>query len=292
MRALIPLAAVAVALLVVLTATDLSGLAAWAVERQRGFQNDMAGAVMALRAGQPGALAALIGAAAAYGFVHAVGPGHGKYLVGGLGFGTDYPAGRLAALALLASMAQALWAILLVYGGFFVLDVSARNLTWLAEDILAPASFLAIAAIGAVLVWRGAGALLRRDDRHADHPQGCGCATHHLTAEAMRGGAVRPRRALAVIFGIAVRPCTGAVFLLVIAWQMQIPLAGAAAVLAMGLGTAALTAAVAVSSVLTRGLTLAGAGGSPVMALAAPVLQLLAGALILWFSLALLAAAL
>lgn len=79
-----------------------------------------------------------MGAAGAYGIVHAVGPGHGKYLVGGVGLGTSVPAVRLLAVALASSLAQALWAIVLVYGGFQLLSLSAQRMTSLAEDVLAP----------------------------------------------------------------------------------------------------------------------------------------------------------
>lgn len=287
-----------VALIFVLGAVGLALLAdttqagRWAVEQQREFQNVIAGALRALRSGAPEALATLLGASAAYGFVHAVGPGHGKYLVGGVGLGTSVPAVRLVVLALAASLAQALWAIALVYGGFFALEVSARQLTTLAEDWLAPASYLAISAIGVVLVVRGTRALSERFSPlpagHAHHDCGCGHAHGPSVEEAHRATGLR--EAAALVLGIAVRPCTGAVFLLVIAWQMEIRVAGAAAVVAMGLGTALLTSLVAASSVAARRIAIASSGTSGSIALAASSLQLLAGALIVWFGIVLLSA--
>lgn len=80
-------------------------------------------------------------------------------------------------------------------------------------------------------------------------------------------------------------------FLLVIAWQLDIKAAGFAAVVTMGLGTAVLTSAVAVSSVAIRGMALFSGGRAGVFGVAAPVLQVIAGVLILWFSLALLSLA-
>ncbi|SDY79732.1 nickel/cobalt transporter [Citreimonas salinaria] len=276
-------------------AVDTSEVGQWAVEQQRAFQNVIAGALRALRTGAPEALATLLGASAAYGFVHAVGPGHGKYLVGGVGLGTAVPALRLVVLALAASLAQALWAIVLVYGGFFALEVSARQLTALAEDWLAPASYLAISAIGAVLALRGARALARGFSPartaaagHAHHD--CGHAHGPSVDEARQATGLR--EAAALVLGIAVRPCTGAIFLLVIAWQMEIRVAGAAAVVTMGLGTAMLTSLVAVSSVAARRIAVASTGTRGSVALAASSLQLLAGALIVWFGFVLLAASL
>lgn len=276
---------------------DLNPVVRWAAEQQRAFQNEMASAVRALRSGDPGAYAALLGAAGAYGFIHAVGPGHGKYLIGGVGLGTSVPVFRLLGISVASSLAQALWAIALVYGGFFLLEVSARRVTALAEDYLAPASYLAIASIGLILVWRGARALAKRASpvrHHAhDHDHGhadCGCHAHGPSPdEVEKLGSLRD--AVVLIASIAIRPCTGAIFLLVIAWQMDIRAAGAGAVIVMGLGTATLTSLVAVSSIAARGIAFASVRSSGAIPTAIPALQVLAGALIVWLSIGLLGVA-
>ena len=55
----------------------------WAAGEQRTFQNAMAGALRGIQAGDPWAVWSLCSATAAYGFFHALGPGHGKVLIGG-----------------------------------------------------------------------------------------------------------------------------------------------------------------------------------------------------------------
>jgi len=75
---------------------------------------------------------------------------------------------------------------------------------------------------------------------------------------------------------------------LVIAWQLDIKAAGFAAAVAMGLGTAILTSTVAISSVALRGMAMFSGGRAGAIGVAAPVLQIIAGVLILWFSVALL----
>lgn len=292
MRIVGPVLLVAVLALAIYLSVDLNGLAGWAAEQQREFQNHIASAIRALRSGDPGAYAALLAAAGAYGFVHALGPGHGKYLIGGVGLGSSVPMSRLLGLALISSLAQALWAILLVYGGVSLLEASASRMTALAEDVLAPASYLAIASIGLVLVWRGARKLGDNAPSKAEHAHGhshgsCGCHAHGPTPdEVAKLGSFRD--AAMLVTSIAIRPCTGAVFLLVIAWQMDIRVAGAAAVVVMGLGTAALTSLVAVSSIAVRGVTFASAGRIGVVAHALPAVQVLAGLLIVGISLVLL----
>ncbi|MEL6477537.1 MAG: hypothetical protein AAFR17_09430 [Pseudomonadota bacterium] len=291
---LILLAVVAAA--VVIAEAWFPSLAVWAIEQQRAFQNEIARAVYALRAAEPGALVALMSAAAAYGFVHAVGPGHGKYLIGGVGLGSRVSSGRLVGIGMASSLAQAAWAIVLVYGGLWLLRVSAQQLTAITEDILAPISYLAIGAIGALLLWRGTSGLSRavqQRDTHVhshshDHGHGhghaessCGCPAHRLDP-AQIAGLTSFREVLALILSVAVRPCTGAVLLLIIAWQLDLLLAGAVAVVAMGLGTGALVSLVAVSSVTLRGFAQVTARNTGIATMTAPCLQLIAGGLIIW----------
>ncbi len=269
------------------------GLAARAAEEQRATQNAMARGLRALRGGEAGALAALLGLAFGYGVFHAAGPGHGKVLIGGYGVGSRVGALRLAAIAVVASLAQATSAVALVGAGVLLLDWTRERMVGAAEDWLAPTSYAAVGLIGLWLGLRGALAL-RRAGRaaaqagvqagahhhhdHAAHGEGCGHRHGPSIAEvaALRGW----RDAALLVGGIALRPCSGALFVLVITWSMGIFWAGILASYAMGLGTAAITVAVALGSVWFRdGLAFSVAGG-PVARVALPALQMLAGAVI------------
>ena len=84
---------------------------------------------------------------------------------------------------------------------------------------------------------------------------------------------------------MAARPCTGALFVLVIAWRMGLAAAGAAAVLAMGLGTAAFTLIVAVLAVTGRDAAFLATGEAAAPAgCSARALQIVTGGLILGVS--------
>ena len=268
-------------------------VARWAAYQQRDVQNALAAAVTALRRGEPGALATLIGGAFAYGFVHAVGPGHGKALIGGAAIGSAATARRMAAISLISSLAQSGTAILLVYGGLGLLAFGATQAMDLTERWLMPASALAMAAIAGVLILRGGRALLAagapapalaglrqgHDHGHAhDHAHGpdCGCGHRHAPTPAEIAEVHSLRDALALIGGIAVRPCTGALILLVIAWRSDLVWPGLAAVVAMGLGTASFVTAVAVSAVAARNAALFAGRGARIGA----TLQIAAGVLI------------
>ena len=291
MRIAVPIVLILVAvLLFAIGSAAFPSVMDLAVTQQRAFQSEMAAAVRVIKSGAPGGWAALLLATGAYGVVHAVGPGHGKYLIGGVGLGSAVPASRMIALAVASSLAQAIWAVVLVYGGFWLLQLSADNMTVLAEQWLAPASYLAIAVVGIVVALRGLRIIISRKSEVPDHAGhgGDGCGHAHGPDPDQVASLQTFREAAALVASIAIRPCTGAIFLLVIAWQLDIKAAGFAATVAMGLGTAILTSAVAISSVALRGMAMFAGGGAGVIGVAAPILQIIAGVMVLWFSLALL----
>ncbi|MCL3880914.1 hypothetical protein [Marivita sp. GX14005] len=227
-------------------------LEGWAAEGQRAAQSGMARGLRALRANEPGALLALMAVCFGYGFFHAVGPGHGKILIGGYGLARRAPLARLSALAVLSSLAQSVTAILLVYGGIWLFGLGREAMVGATEDWFAPLSYAAIGAIGIWLALRGAGRLWRTRASHAlaDTCASCGHA-HGPTPEDAEQ--VRSFRDAALLIGaIAIRPCTGALFLLILAVRMQIELAGILGTLAMGLGTASVTLIAAIAAATLR----------------------------------------
>lgn len=285
-RALILLAAllaVGLAALVLTGADDM--LLRWAMEEQRDTQNALARALRALRAGDPGAMAVFAALCFAYGFFHAAGPGHGKILIGGYGAARRVGPWRLSGIALLSSLAQALTAILLVAAGLWVLGWSRERMTGLAEDSFAPLSFALVALVGLWLAWRGARALgggHAHARAHAPGPDGLctTCGHAHAPAPADLERATGWRDTAMLVGAVAVRPCTGALFVLILTAQMGIFATGIAGALAMGLGTASLTVAVAIAAVTLREGALASLPGSAAIARVQPMIELGAGIVI------------
>ena len=92
------------------------------------------------------------------------------------------------------------------------------------------------------------------------------------------------RDALILVAGIAMRPCTGALFVLIITWRMEIGGLGIAGAFAMAVGTALVTIAVGLLAGGLRGGLLAGVSGSPRFAQAAALVELLAGAAVVFLA--------
>ena len=221
----------------------------------RAVQRDLAAAVRALVAGQPGAMVGLLALCFAYGVFHAAGPGHGKLLIGGYGLARRVPVLRLAGLALASSLAQASVAVGLVLILALAFGWARQGIEGVAETLFLPISHALILALGGWLIWRGLRGL--RAARQAEaagpirlpgqgpHGPDCACGQAHGPSLAQMAEANSPREAAALILAIALRPCSGALFLLIVTWQMGILPAGIAGVYAMGLGTALVTGGVA-----------------------------------------------
>lgn len=293
----------------------------WAAEAQRQAQSAMAQGLRALKAGQAGAWWSLMGICFTYGFFHAAGPGHGKLVLGGYGLARAVTLGRLAALALASSLAQAATAVLLVLAGVLIFDWGRTQLSDLAERMFAPLSYGLMALLGLYLLlrglrrglrgvprlqlWRGRGrgapasaaSVPREDHIHAsehDHTHAPGevclsCGHRHAPTLEEAAHLSSLREALAIVLAIAARPCTGAVFLLLLTWRFGVLSAGIAGTFAMGLGTATVTLVVALLAAGLRGGLLArGLVGQNAGLRLAAVLEICAGGIVMLLCLQLL----
>ena len=253
----------------------------WAALKQREAQTALAAGLRAVRAGEPGAWITLMGVCASYGFFHAAGPGHGKLLIGGYGAAARVTALRLSTLAVISSLAQALTAIMLVGAGALVLGWSRARMTDTAEQVLAPASYGAIAMVGVWLAWRGLRRVrsVRAAAAVAEDGTCHSCGHAHGPSVDQVAGLTSWRDAVVIVVSVAMRPCTGAVFLLILCFGLGIPLAGIVGAMVMGLGTASVTVLVAILAVGTRRSALAGWSGSGAVR-AIALIEIVAGAVI------------
>ena len=218
-------------------------LMAWIVATQRELHQGLATALRAVQSGGQAAVLWLALLGFLYGVFHAAGPGHGKVVI------TTYLATqketlwRGIALAVTASMLQGVVAITAVFAAMLVFAQTARQSQWLTDRIELM-SFALVAALGLSLVWRHGRNLLRPQTAVA-----CGgCGGHHDHHHAPPPG----KAFAAGILSIGLRPCSGAILVLVLAIALNLRLAGIAAVVAMSIGTALTVSGLAALAVLAR----------------------------------------
>jgi nickel/cobalt transporter (NicO) family protein len=247
----------------------LRPLGQWLLAQNRAFQTGLAMELRGLATGQQAALWGLLGLCFAYGFLHAAGPGHGKAVLAA--YAAARPAGALAlaAVGLAAGLGQATVAVLAVLALAATLGLSRSRIEALDQTTLAPLALAAAAALGAWLVWRAmrrlrapaaapaairgpATALLAGRPAPATtycaDPACDDCGRPHLPDAARLARARNLRERAAVIAAAAIRPCSGALLLLLLAWQMGMLWVGILGTYAMGLGTAAVTVTVALAA--------------------------------------------
>ncbi|WP_330083875.1 high frequency lysogenization protein HflD [Methylocystis iwaonis] len=289
------------------TACGAGGFAGLMLAWQGKFNAELQSAARLLKT-DPGAFLALAAASFAYGVFHAAGPGHGKAVLTSYMVANEVQLKRGLTLAALAALLQGVVAIALVLVAALVFRATAGQMTNAAR-VIEIASYLAIAALGAKLLWsKGSGLLaaLRQpavavasasgssrflceaiDDPSHTHGPSCGCAPDPAT---LSGPGFRWGDALATVFAAGLRPCSGAILILVFTLSQETLAAGAGAVLAMSAGTAVTTGALAAVAVYAKDLALrVSGGGARRMAIVARTAELLAALLVFGLGLALLA---
>ena len=255
-------------------------------EQQR-LHRALAGAIRTLKAeGSVTAAWALISLSFLYGVFHAAGPGHGKAVLSTYLVTQPTALKKSLALAAASSFMQGVTAIVVVLGILTVLGVALRSSGMIVQWLEA-ASFALVACVGAWLIWRSLRVLFPQlvpaggghhhhhhdhghghghghahdhdHDHHHDHAhhhdhdcgtQGCGHTHMPTPQQASAAGSLREMAG--VVFSIGVRPCSGAILVLVFAQVAGMTLAGIAAVLAMSAGTALAVALIALAAVGLR----------------------------------------
>ncbi|WP_271168615.1 nickel/cobalt transporter [Hansschlegelia plantiphila] len=223
------------------------GMFAWIAEMQSAFYQALSGTIRSIRTDKT-ALASLVGLSFAYGVFHAAGPGHGKAVISSYLVATDEGFRRGVMLSALAALAQAATAIVVV--GIFAVALGATSIAIGAATFwLEASSYAAILALGAVLLWRKGRGLARVARGKSAHVHGPDCAHDHGVDPAVVQGRFDWRRAGMAVMAVGLRPCTGALIVLVFALAQGLAWAGILATLAMAAGTSVTVAAIAAFAV-------------------------------------------
>jgi nickel/cobalt exporter len=274
----------------------------WVVDTQQAMQRELAGGVKRLKTDNLFAAAAGLAALSfLYGVVHALGPGHGKTIISSYVVANEETVRRGVTISFMAAALQATTAVVLI--GILAIALNMSGFTIKAWSLqLESASYALIALVGLWLlanqlrvIWRRRRAAQKtrlahdhhdhhsHDHGHAhahshahthhdhahhiaehDHHHADGEACSHVVDPQALAGPVSWHKIMAVVFSVGIRPCSGAILVLVFALTQGLFWAGVAATFAMAFGTALTVAALATAALGSRelALKLGGRGGT------------------------------
>jgi len=236
----------------------------WVQQTQQQLYRELAGGVRTLKQERAfSAGLALVLLSFFYGVVHAIGPGHGKAVISSYALANERTARRGIILAFGASFVQALSAIVLVGVMAIVLNAAGLRIRERVGE-LETLSYALVAVVGAVMLFAAVRRIWRRrahayPHQHAHKGECCGHA-HMPDPHALQGN-WSWRSAAAIMLAVGVRPCTGAIVVLVFALTQGLFWAGVLSTFAMSLGTAITVSVLAAAAVGSRELA-ARAGGA------------------------------
>ena len=260
----------------------LGALFGFVVDTQQTLQRRLADGVKSLKSGNAMAGALTLAALSfIYGVVHAVGPGHGKTIISSYVVANEETVRRGIIISFIAAALQALTAVVLVSVLIFALHATGLEINAWSHQ-LESVSYALIALVGLWLLatqllglWRrGRGAQAGHQhhgqhahahnhhghdhghDHHGHHHHADGEACDHMFDARTLAGPFSWRKILAVVFSVGIRPCTGAILVLVFAVTQGLFWAGVTATFAMALGTAITVAALATLALGSRELAL------------------------------------
>ncbi|MCD9514812.1 hypothetical protein GLP23_07920 [Photobacterium carnosum] len=189
----------------------------------------------------------LTGLSFLYGIFHSLGPGHGKMIV------TTYlatnPAKIKASLIMtvVSAFVQAVVAITLVSILLVFFKSSMRQVNDAADQFISY-SFMAMLLLGVIVIYRSlkqVWQLRTAPLHHHDHGDNCGCGHKHFANADEINQATSLREYIVIIFSIGIRPCTGAILVLLFANMVGLYWLGVISAILMAVGTALTTSAIA-----------------------------------------------
>ncbi len=265
-------------------APEAGGFVDWILHKQAEFYRMLSGLIRAAKADGRAAYT-LLGVSFLYGIFHAAGPGHGKAVISSYMVANNETWRRGVALSFASAILQAFTAIAIVGVAAAMLGATAKAMGNTVR-VIEIVSYALIFLIGLRLLWVKGRAFLQllrggthahhahdHDHHHAHghdngpHRHGHAHGDHHGQDEEASawGHAHAPepqeltgkhwlRRGLAAIVAVGLRPCSGAIIVLVFALAQGLFWIGVAATFLMGIGTAVTVAAIAALAVGARNL--------------------------------------
>jgi nickel/cobalt exporter len=268
---------------------QVGGIVGWLLAKQSEFYREISATLRAAKS-DGSAVWTLLAISFAYGIFHAAGPGHGKAVISSYLVANQETARRGIVLSFVSALLQALVAVVIVAVYALLLNATAKTMCG-AEKMIEILSYALIVVFGARLVWTKGGGFVRalqatppvpamalaahhdhgghghdhhhhghshdhhgHDHAHEDHVHDEHCGHSHGPMPSELAGPGGWRRGLGAIVAVGLRPCSGAILVLVFALAQGMFWAGIAATFVMGLGTAITVATIAILAVSAKDL--------------------------------------
>jgi nickel/cobalt exporter len=254
--------------------SEVGGFTGWILGKQAEFYRMLSGLVRAAKADGSAAYT-LLGISFLYGVFHAAGPGHGKAVISSYLVANNETWRRGIVLSFASAILQAFTAIAVVGVAAVLLGATAKAMGNTVR-VIEIVSYTLIILIGLRLLWVKGRAFLRalgrREGPHShaqehghhhhhhhdhdhDHDHDASAWSHgHAPEPSELAGVHWLKRGLTAIVAVGLRPCSGAIIVLVFALAQGLFWIGVASTFVMGLGTAITVAAIATLAVGARGL--------------------------------------
>lgn len=211
---------------------------------QREVNQQMSGLLKAVAENPTKAGGSLLIFSFLYGVLHALGPGHGKIVI--TTWLATHPSKLKSSigLTLASSLLQGCVAIGLVVVVLTLLQLPARQLH-LSSFWLEKGSYALVGVLGIMLCWRALKklrALMQKPKfkaftPHHVHDAHCGCGHQHLPTQEQLQSGDDWRARLMIILSMGMRPCSGAIMVLLFSKVIGVFSWGVMSALAMAAGT-------------------------------------------------------
>jgi nickel/cobalt exporter len=270
---------------------QVGGIVGWILTKQSEFYREISATIRAAKS-DGSAVWTLLVISFAYGIFHAAGPGHGKAVISSYLVANQETARRGIVLSFASALMQALVAVVIVAICAWLLNATASTMCNAEKVIEIASYALIAAFGARLVWTKGGGfiralqverpvplpAMAAVAHHHHDHSHGHDhhhhhhdehdhgqdhhhghhqvhdehCGHSHGPTPSELAGPGGWRRGLGAIFAVGLRPCSGAILVLVFALAQGLFWAGIAATFVMGLGTAITVATIAVIAVSAK----------------------------------------
>lgn len=211
---------------------------------QREVNQQMSGLLKAVAENPAKAGGSLLAFSFIYGVLHALGPGHGKIVI--TTWLATHPSKLRSSigLTLASSLLQGGVAIALVVVVLSLLQLPARQLH-MSSFWLEKGSYALVGVLGIILTWRALKklrALLQKPKfktfaPHHVHDENCGCGHQHLPTQEQLENGDDWRARLTIVLSMGMRPCSGAIMVLLFSKVIGVFGWGMISAMAMAAGT-------------------------------------------------------